>query len=135
MESILEGVEIKHPLVKAIRLARSAIISSRVYSPPLKFKSFRLSSHLSERNLPPKRKQGSRTQQKMNHPYERNHPSWAIFQCRPHVIVWLDSRIFFATLSPVHDPFALLVPGLLRRTRRESFHSIPARDASAALQT
>ncbi|KAF8268105.1 hypothetical protein EI94DRAFT_1217801 [Lactarius quietus] len=59
LESILEGVEIKHTLVRAICPARCSIISL-VYSPQLVSKLFCWLSRLSERNCPAKRKHGSK---------------------------------------------------------------------------
>ena len=56
LESILEGVEIKHPLVRAIRTARCSIISSLVYSRRLKFKPLCRLSRLSKRSRSSKRK-------------------------------------------------------------------------------
>ena len=133
LESIPEGVEIKHPLVKAIYPARSTIISSLVTvlhsssSPSVGHRICRdgTARRRENRACEPSRRGITHT--------KRTTTSWAIFQGHPHVIVRLVSCIFFATLSPAHD--YLLVPSLLCRTRRESFHSIPTCDASAALPT
>ena len=72
LESILEGVEIKHPLVRAISTARCAVISSHIYSPQLRSKPLCRLSRLSERSL--QRNQGPRIQQKRTHRYKTNCP-------------------------------------------------------------
>ena len=125
LESTLEGVEMKHPLVKAIRLARSTIISSLVYNPRLKFKSFRRSSNCRSGT-------SRRRENRAREPSRRgiSHtkgiiPSWAIVQCHPHVIVWLVSRIFFATLSPAHDPFSLSRASSVAPPENPSTPSLP----------
>ena len=92
LESILDGVEITHPLVRAIRPPRITIISSLVYSHRLKFWHFCRLSRPSERNRPLMRKQGPRTQQKRNSPYEKNHHL-------PGHLPMLSSRHFSAGLS------------------------------------
>ena len=74
LESILEGVEIKHPLVRATHTARCSVISSLVYSPRLKFKPLCRLWRLSKRSRSSKRKQGRRTQQRRIRSYKRNRP-------------------------------------------------------------
>ncbi len=134
LESILEGVEIKHPLVR--RLVRHEAPSSHHLHTVLDSSSSPSVGHrLCRSGIICQREHRTRESSRRGIVYTKGIiPSWAIFQRHPHVIVRLVSRTFCAPLTPVHNSFSLLVPGFLRRTRRNFLCPTPPYDASAALR-
>ena len=120
LDHVLEGVEIKHPLVQLTYLCRVSYLIAFVLvldasQEPFRDHCFRRSRTFHQRTS---RVRECRGRSAINH--EIITTPRAIFHCHPHFAVRLVSRPTCNPLLPIYDCFSFLVPRLLCCPARNS---------------